>query len=28
MASYQGKPITLGHVFVNSENAKEVVVGA
>ena len=26
--SYQGKPITLGHVFVNSENAKEVVVGA
>lgn len=28
LASYQGKPITLGHVFVNSENAKEVVVGA
>ncbi|QGH76707.1 capsid and scaffold protein [Escherichia phage BEK3] len=26
--SYQGKPITLGHVFVNSDNAKEVVVGA
>lgn len=28
LASYQGKPITLGHVFVNSDNAKEVVVGA
>ena len=28
LASYQGKPITLGHVFVNAENAKEVVVGA
>lgn len=28
LSSYQGKPITLGHVFVNSENAKEVVVGA
>ena len=28
LASYQGKPITLGHVFVNPENAKSVVVGA
>lgn len=28
LASYQGKPITLGHVFVNSENAKDVVIGA
>ena len=28
LASYQGKPITLGHVFVNAENAKGVVVGA
>ena len=28
LASYQGKPITLGHVFVHSDNAKEVVVGA
>lgn len=26
--SYRGKPITLGHVEVNSENAKEVMVGA
>lgn len=28
LASYQGKPVTLDHVFVNSENAKEVVVGS
>ncbi|QXV80771.1 prohead protease [Veterinaerplatzvirus Jeanpiccard] len=28
LASYQGKPITLGHVFVNADNAKEVVVGS
>ena len=28
LASYQGKPITLGHVFVNAYNAKDVVVGA
>lgn len=28
LASYQGKPMTLNHVFVNSENAKEVVVGS
>ena len=28
LASYQGKPMTLDHVFVNSENAKEVVVGS
>ena len=28
LASYQGKPMTLEHVFVNSENAKEVVVGS
>lgn len=28
LASYQGKPITLGHVFVNVENAKQVVVGS
>ena len=28
LASYQGKPITLGHVFVNAENAKQVVVGS
>ena len=28
LASYQGKPITLGHVFVNADNAKDVVVGA
>ncbi|WRH07461.1 prohead protease [Escherichia phage phiA2-1] len=28
LASYQGKPITLGHVFVNSDNAKDVVIGA
>lgn len=28
LASYQGKPITLGHVFVNSDNAREVVVGS
>ena len=28
LASYQGKPMTLDHVFVNSYNAKEVVVGS
>ena len=28
LASYQGKPMTMDHVFVNSENAKEVVVGS
>ncbi|AAZ29281.1 head maturation protease [Escherichia phage phiKP26] len=28
LQSYQGKPLTLGHVVVNSENAKEVVVGS
>ena len=28
LESYQGKPMTLDHVFVNSENAKEVVVGS
>lgn len=28
LASYQGKPMTLDHVFVNSENAKDVVVGS
>lgn len=28
LASYQGKPMTLDHVFVNSNNAKEVVVGS
>lgn len=28
LASYQGKPITLGHVFVNVDNAKQVVVGS
>lgn len=28
LASYQGKPVTLEHVFVNSENAKDVVVGS
>lgn len=28
LASYQGKPMTLDHVFVNSHNAKEVVVGS
>lgn len=28
LASYQGKPMTLNHVFVNSDNAKEVVVGS
>lgn len=28
LASYQGKPITLGHVFVNADNAREVVVGS
>lgn len=28
LASYQGKPMTLDHVFVNSENAKKVVVGS
>ena len=28
LATYQGKPITLGHVTVNSGNAKDVVVGA
>lgn len=28
LASYQGKPVTLGHVFVNADNAKEVVVGS
>lgn len=28
LASYQGKPMTLDHVFVNSDNAKEVVVGS
>lgn len=28
LASYQGKPMTLNHVFVNSENAKDVVVGS
>lgn len=28
LASYQGKPMTLEHVFVNSENAKDVVVGS
>lgn len=28
LASYQGKPITLGHVFVNADNAKQVVVGS
>lgn len=28
LASYQGKPMTLDHVLVNSDNAKDVVVGA
>ncbi|HCP9043142.1 TPA: DUF2213 domain-containing protein [Escherichia coli] len=28
LSSYQGKPMTLDHVFVNSENAKDVVVGS
>ena len=28
LASYQGKPMTLDHVFVNSDNAKDVVVGS
>lgn len=28
LASYQGKPITLGHKTVNSKNAKGVIVGA
>ena len=28
LASYQGKPITLGHVFVNPDNAKDTVVGS
>lgn len=28
LSSYQGKPITLGHVFVNVDNAKQVVVGS
>ena len=28
LASYQGKPMTLGHVFVNSDNAKELVIGS
>ena len=28
LASYQGKPVTLGHVTVNSNNARSVVVGA
>ena len=28
LASYQGKPVTLGHVTVNSGNARSVVVGA
>lgn len=28
LATYQGKPITLGHVTVNSKNAKQVVVGS
>ncbi|QXG07676.1 putative capsid and scaffold protein [Erwinia phage Snitter] len=28
MATYVGKPITVGHVNVNSENAKEVAVGS
>lgn len=28
LATYQGKPITLGHVTVNSDNAKGVVVGS
>lgn len=28
LASYQGKPITLGHVFVNADNARQVVVGS
>ncbi|ATI17081.1 capsid and scaffold protein [Escherichia phage IMM-001] len=28
LASYQGKPMTLNHVFVNSDNAKDVVVGS
>jgi len=28
LQSYQGKPLTLGHVVVNSDNAKDVVVGA
>lgn len=28
LASYQGKPVTIGHVTVNSDNARGVVVGA
>lgn len=28
LASFQGKPITLDHVTVNSDNAKDVVVGS
>lgn len=28
LASYQGKPMTLDHVFVNSDNAKDLVVGS
>ena len=28
LSSYQGKPMTLDHVFVNPENAKDVVVGS
>jgi hypothetical protein len=28
LSTYQGKPITLGHVTVNADNAKDVVVGA
>lgn len=28
LATYQGKPVTLGHVMVNSKNARDVVVGA
>ena len=28
LASYQGKPVTLGHVTVNSKNARDVVVGS
>lgn len=28
LATYQGKPITLGHTVVNSKNARDIVVGA
>ncbi|WP_279025565.1 DUF2213 domain-containing protein [Gibbsiella quercinecans] len=28
LSTFQGKPVTLGHVFVTSKNAKDVVVGA